>query len=73
MSDFLFRKPPKTILTEKDKARINRSQNKIDPTEVEETIEVFDIPNYMKSSKEDEENWEQYKHKNIDEFLEENK
>lgn len=71
MSDFLFRKPPKVILDKKtleDKKRV-----KINPEEVEETKEVFDIPNYMKSTKEDKENWEQYKHKNIDEFLEENK
>jgi hypothetical protein len=67
MSEFLFRKPPKVILDKKtleDKKRI-----KINPADIEETEEVFDVPDIMKSD--DTENWEQYKFSSIDELLKE--
>ena len=65
MSDFLFRKPPKVILD--DKTLWDKKRTKINPADVEETEEVFDVPEIMKED--DTDNWEQYKHSSIDGFL----
>jgi hypothetical protein len=68
MSDFLFRKPPKVILD--DKTLWDKKRTKINPADVEETEEVFDVPEIMKED--DTDNWESYKHKDIDGFLKSN-
>lgn len=65
MSDFLFRKPPKTIID--DKTLEENKRVKINPSDVEETEEVFDVPEIMKED--DTDNWESYKHSSIDELL----
>lgn len=71
MSNFLFRKPPKVILD--DKTLEEKKRIKINPSEVEETEEIFDnVPNYMKSTPEEEENWRQYNHRDIDGLLKNN-
>jgi hypothetical protein len=70
LSDFLFRKPPKVILD--DKTLWDKKRTKINPSDVEETTEVFDVPDLMKQSPEDIENWKQYKHKDIDGLLKSN-
>ena len=67
MSDFLFRKPPKVILD--DKTLWDKKRVRINPKDVEETEEVFDVPEIMK--KDDIKNWEEYKHSSIDELLKE--
>ena len=65
MSDFLFRKPPKVIVD--DKTLWDNKRVKINPSDVEETEEVFDVPDIMKED--DVDNWESYKHSSIDELL----